>query len=261
MLIPMSLAGVATWLVVPGSPSSRIRRLDTVPLTVRARSWRIAPALAAGIGAGVVTLLLLGLGSLGWAIAAAIAVGTCTWLILDHLSAFRARKRADEVAGAARLLASLLRSGQIPMEALREAAIDFPVLREAASTSQVGGDVATALEAGSLRRGAEGLATIAAAWRVSERSGAPVAGVLQRVSDSLRQERRVREIVETELAAARASGRIMAVLPFGAVGLGFFAGVNPLEFLFGAWLGQWLSCVAVALTAIGVVWIERLAKR
>ena len=95
---------------------------------------------------------------------------------------------------------------------------------------------------------------------MSERSGAPIAGVLEQVAENLRQEHQLAEVVETELSSARASGHIMAVLPFGAVGLGFLAGGNPLDFIFGAALGQWLALVAVALTAVGVVWTERLAK-
>lgn len=260
MLIP-ALAFTSTWLLLGPSGVRRLRRAEAQPTVVRSRSWRIAPALGVGLAAGLLVALVLGAGGLGWAAAAGIASGTCSWLVLARLHAKRARRRADEVAHAARLLASLLRSGQIPTQALREAADDFPVLSRAASASRLGADVAAALRAAAEAPGAGGMATIAAAWRVSERSGAPVASVLERVSEALRSERRVAEVVESELASARASGHIMAVLPFAAVGLGFMVGVNPLEFLFGAGLGQVLAAVAVTLTALGVVWIERLARR
>lgn len=253
------LAAVSAWLATPSSPAVRLRRLGR-PRARRAASWRLTPVLVGALGAASAVLLALGPGGLGWAVAAGIATGTICWIATTRWRVRAAGRRAVEVAQAARLLASLLRSGQIPTAALREVADDHPLFAEAAATSALGGDVARALERGAQARGADGMRTIAAAWQVSERSGAPVARVLERVAEALRQEQRVKGVVEAELASARASGHIMALLPFAAVGLGFFAGGNPLDFLFGAALGQWLATIAVALTAVGVVWIERLAR-
>lgn len=259
-MLTAASAGVAAWLATPSSSGRGLQRLRRREPRAR-RQWRVTPVVVVGGAAGVVAVFFLGWSGLGWAISAAVASGTLTWIGLTRWRARVAAKRAKEVASAARLLSSLLRSGQIPTASLREAAADFPVLHQAAAASEMGAEVAPVLERTAKAPGAEGLMTVAAAWRVSERSGAPVAGVLQRVADSLRLEQQIAEVVETELAAARASGHIMAVLPFGAVGLGFFAGVNPLEFLFGEVLGQWLSTAAVVLVAVGVVWIERLARR
>ena len=256
-----SLAFASAWLAVEPPAARRLHRLEPRAEARVVRAWRVAPAASVGLGLGLVGFILLGPTGLGWAAAAGIAGGTIAWLVLERVHHRRARARADEVAQAARLLSSLLRSGQIPTEALREAADDYPILAPAAAASRLGIDVTGALRAGAAQPGAGGMATIAAAWQVSAASGAPVASVLQRVAEALRSERRVAQVVETELAAARASGHIMAVLPFAAVGLGVFAGVNPLEFLLGAALGQILSLVAVTLTAVGVVWIERLARR
>ena len=147
---------------------------------------------------------------------------------------------AEECARAARILASLLRAGQIPTAALREAAADCPVLEPAAAAAAIGADVPRTLEAAASRPGQDGMRSVAAAWRVSERSGAPVAECLARVAENLRRQRQLQAVVEAELAAARASGRIMAALPFLAAGLGFAAGVT--------------------LTASGVLWIDRLAQ-
>lgn len=261
MLTAAALAALAAWLVVPGPPASRFRRLEAARARPRSIAWKVAPPVTAGVVAAGLVVVVMGPGALGWAVAVGVSGGTVCWMVLARISARRARRRADEVARAARLLSSLLNAGQIPTVALGEAAADFPVLAPAASSAQVGGDIAAALRQGASAPGGDGLRTIAAAWQVSSRSGAPVAGVLRRVADSLRLERQVAEIVETELAAARTSGQIMAALPFAAVALGFFAGVNSLEFIFGAGLGQWLCAAAVVLTAAGLMWIERLAKR
>lgn len=259
MLISV-LAAAAGWLVMSDHPSRRLRRL-TPRREQHRRNWRVTPVVLVALVAGSVMLLLVGIGGLGWCIAAAVASGTICWLLLSRRLAKAARRRADEVAGASRLLASLLRSGHIPTAALHETAKDYPLFAEASAASQLGADVATALRRQAVLPGAEGLRTLAAAWQVSACSGAPVAGVLEQVATTLRQERQLSEVVDTELSSARASGHIMAVLPFGAVGLGFLAGGNPLEFIFGAVLGQWLATVAVILTAIGVVWTQRLAKQ
>ena len=255
------LAGVAVWLVVPSAPGVGLRRLQSMSKTPRHRALRATPPVLVGLAAAGVVLVGGGPAVLGWAITAGVAGATVCWLVLRRVAARQARERAFEVAESARLLSSLLATGQIPTEALRETAKDFPVLAPAAAAAKLGGDVPAALRSSAGTEGSEGLRTVAAAWQVSSRSGAPVAGVLQGVAEALRQERRVAEIVETELATARTSGQIMAALPFAAVALGFFAGTNSLEFLFGAGLGQWLCAVAVLLTAVGLVWIERLAKR
>ncbi|SDL79517.1 type II secretion system F family protein [Tessaracoccus oleiagri] len=260
MLTPL-LAGAAAWLVVPGPGRASLARLSVVPTTRRSRSLRLAPVAAVALGAGSVVLVLLGPSGLGWAVTAAILAGLLTWFVTDRARRAAARRRGRSVAAAARLLASLLWSGQIPVHALREAAAEHGVLREAAATAALGGDVPAVLRAREHEPGGHGLGMIAAAWRVSERSGAPVAGVLEGVAETLREEQRVSGIVETELATARASGQIMAVLPVGAVGLGFLGGTNSLEFLFGHPVGQWLCAVAMGLTAAGTLWIERLARR
>ncbi len=254
------LAALATWLAVPEAPAARLRRMAAPVERPRMRRWSVTPVVGLGLAAAGSVVVVLGPAGIGWATAAGVATGTLAWIVTSRVEARQARTRAADVAGAARVLAALLRSGQIPTAALREVADDHPSFVEAAAAAELGGDVAGAFERGACLPGAGGLRTVAAAWRVSERSGAPVAGVLERVAETLREEQRVRGVVEAELAAARASGHIMALLPFGAVGLGFLAGGNPLEFLFGPGLGQWLATVAVLLTAVGVTWIERLAR-
>lgn len=258
-MLTAALAGITGWLAVGAHPSSALRRLAPAHAP-RRRSWRVTPVMAASLVAFGAVAFLLGLGGLGWAVAAAVAAGTVCWLVLERRRAKQAGKRSQQVADAARLLASLLRSGQIPTVALQEAAEDHPLLAEAAYASALGADVPEALRRTAQLPGAEGLQSVAAAWQVSARSGAPVAGVLEQVADTLRQARQLAEVVETELSSARASGHIMAALPFGAIGLGFLAGGNPLEFIFGAALGQWLAAAAVGLTALGVIWTERLAR-
>ena len=259
MIAVAAIAGLAAALALGPAPARSLERLRATPPS-RIRRRRRWPAVL-----GIVAALALvgggwGIRALGWAVAFAVAGGTVAWLTISHRAAARERRAAAECAEAATLLASLLRSGQIPAEALSTAAEDCPALATAAAIARLGGDVAEELASASARPGCAGLARIGAAWRVCGRSGAPIAPVLSLVADALRRERQVGAMVEAELAAARMSGRIMAALPFAAVGLGFAAGVNPVDFLLGQPLGGFLVLVGTVLTAVGVLWIDRLAR-
>lgn len=257
-MLTITVAGLAAWC---GTTSGgAVRRLAPVKAKARRRWLSQAPAGTAGGVTVLALLLVLGPARGGWALAGGLVVGAILALWLGKRARDAAGHRAAAVASAARSLSALLRAGQIPQTALTAAAGDAPILARAAAAAEVGGDVAAALSADAALPGADGLRAMASAWRISERTGAPVASVLGVVADQLRRQRRVAGVVEAELASARASGNIMAALPLGAVGLGFFAGVDSIGFLLGHPAGQWLVAVAVGLTALGVWWIERLAR-
>ncbi|GAA4890769.1 hypothetical protein GCM10025789_04190 [Tessaracoccus lubricantis] len=249
------LAGLAAALLI--GPAPGVGRLSPPRRRIpkRVSPWSVLAILATVGVAGP-----LGPSALGWLAVAGIVCGTVGWLVLSARRRTSAARRAAACAVAARTLSSLLRAGQIPGVALAEAARDSPVLKPAAAAAAIGADVGAEMERAAAVPGQGGLRSVAAAWRVSERSGAPIAEVLATVAENLRRQRQLQSVVDAELAAARTSGHIMAALPFLAVGLGFAAGVNPLAFLFGGAVGQVLVLAAVTLTAAGVLWIDRLAQ-
>ncbi|MFT3887923.1 MAG: type II secretion system F family protein [Arachnia sp.] len=253
------LAGLAAALLLGSAPARALDRLTPSQAgpARRAARW---PWLVAGAAGLLLVGAWWGVRPLGWVVTFAVAGGTVARLVATHRAAQRARRAAEDCARAAGLLASLLRAGQIPSEALATAAEDCPVLGTAAAAARLGTDVPAELARASARPGCAGLARIGAAWQVCQESGAPIAPALSVVADALRADRRLAAMVEAELAAARMSGRIMAALPFAAVGLGFAAGVNPVAFLLGQPLGGLLVLAGVVLTAVGVLWIDRLAN-
>ncbi len=226
----------------------------------RARMRRNNLLLMGGTGL-VAVAVVFGLRAAGWTLVVVIAAGTAAW-VLRRAAAERVRRnRADETTRVTVGLAMLLRAGQIPTAALAETATDCDALAPVAAVATLGGDVPAALQEVSETPGREGLARVAGAWRVAERTGAPVASVLLQVAEGLRAERELAGVVEAELAMARGSARIMAFLPLGALLLGSFVGADPLGFLLGNPLGLVLALAGVGLAAAGVVWTEKLAAR
>lgn len=252
------LAGVAALLLIAPPPHARLQAgaRHRTPAARRPLPWRVAPVAALLL----LVAAIFAPGALWWILACAISGGTCAFLVRGHRARRAELRLARECARAARVLASLMAVGKIPTAALLDAAQDCAVLGSAAQAVQLGGDVPGELERASLRRGLEALRPIGAAWRLAERTGAPMAAILARVADDLRRRQQLGALIEAELAAARASGHIMAALPFLAVGLGFAVGVNSLRFLTGEPLGRVLLVVGVSLTAVGVLWIDALAR-
>lgn len=169
------------------------------------------------------------------------------------------RSRLD-VAHACSVLASQIRVGRVPAEALHSAAADCPVLGEASRAQDLGGDVTEVLHACSAVPGQGGLADLARAWDVSNQTGAPMAGSLEQVAEGLSEDLALRAVVAGELSAPRATGKIMAVLPFCGLGMGYLLGGDPLAFLLAGPAGWLCLVVGMTLAALGVLWIDRLAR-
>ncbi|QXT62455.1 type II secretion system F family protein [Tessaracoccus palaemonis] len=256
-MIAAVLAGLAALLLITPPPARGLRRLH--PPRPSSGRRGTAPLIAAAIAATALAAVVVPWAA-GWVLVAAVAAGTVILLATRHRRRAAAAVGSAETARAARLLAALLRAGHIPQEALAMAATDSPMLAPAATAARLGADVPEELRRLTGSPGGGGGAALASAWRVAERSGAPVAAVLGRTSESLRAERALAGVVEAELAAARASGRIMAALPFGAVLLGTAAGADPVAFLLASPAGGVLVLVGTVLTAVGVLWIDRLAE-
>jgi tight adherence protein B len=260
----ITLAGVAVFLTVfllgGGSRAARLRRLDvsTQPAG-RSRRWQLLvtpAAVAALVCAGAVLA-----GGSGAAICFAVGLPLATAFRVWRRQRARrgAARNAVEVATACRLLAGLLRLGHVPAAALRVAAGDCPLLAEVVAVQQVGGAVAPALRRLGARPGAGGLADLGAAWEVSERTGASLGATLEALAERLIAAGAVTDVVSAELAAPRATGRLLAVLPVAGLALGYAMGGDPVAFLTGSAAGQISLALGVALGCAGVLWTERIA--
>ncbi len=169
------------------------------------------------------------------------------------------RTRAQTIA-ALDLLAAELRAGILPRHAIHALADDAPSIRAAAAAAAHGGDVVAALRAASAEPGAGAMADLAGAWQVAERAGAPLAHVLDRVATAVRDDAEVDRDVQAEAAPARATGRLMAVLPVVGLSLGAGMGADPVHVLTGTVVGA--SCLAggLLLACVGVMWVDRIVS-
>jgi tight adherence protein B len=158
------------------------------------------------------------------------------------------------------LLAAELAAGRPPDAALSAAAERWPPLVAAVEAARLGADVPDALRRLSVeRRGATDLVWVAGAWQVAQHSGHGLAAALDRTGDGLRAQRRTRRLVDSELASARATARLVACLPLAVLLMGSGAGSDPWAFLLTTPVGWLCLGGGLGLVALGLWWIERLA--
>jgi tight adherence protein B len=176
----------------------------------------------------------------------------------------RRRTAADQAAvlEVCDLLAADLAAGRPPEAALSSAAERWPPLGEVVDALRLGADVPDAMRrVASERRGAADLQWVAGAWQVSQHSGHGLAAALERTARGLRGRRRTRRLVDSELASARATARLVACLPLAVLLMGSGAGSDPWSFLLGTPAGWACAAVGTGLVGAGLWWIERMADR
>jgi len=196
-----------------------------------------------------------------WTAAAALVLGTSARLHRLRARRTAALKAQGAVAEASALLLANLKTGMVPTRALTSAAGSCPVLREAHQTLELGGDPAEVWRRQARGDGQAGLLDLARAWQVGTASGASLTGTLDQVTVGLAEETALRSVVSSELAAPRATGKVMAALPVLGVGMGYLLGGDPIGWLTAALPGWVCLVVGTALACAGVLWIESLARR
>lgn len=170
-------------------------------------------------------------------------------------------RRAGEVLAFCDALASDLVAGQPPLTSLERAAAEWPELAPVAVAGRLGADVPGVLRELATRPGAGQLRTVAATWQVSQDTGAGLAVAVRRAASIIRAERRTARLVSSELAAAHATARMLAVLPVGVLLLGAGVGGDPVGFLTGSTPGLVCLTLGLALGFGGMLWLERIAER
>ncbi len=255
----LTLLAVLTLIPRQGRALHRLTRhsTDATQLAHSARK-RLIPLAAAAVVALSIGLSL------------AISTLATTLVLLTALAAFvtqrrkshhrtQATKKRIQIIEACDLLAADLTAGRPPQEALEGAAESCPDLRPAAAAARLGGDVPAVLHLAAESPGAEALKPLAAAWQVSDHSGAALAAIITRLTASLRADDSLTRQRTTNLAAAKSTARLLTVLPLFPTLLGHALGANPTAFLTTTLPGSACLLTGTALSLTGLHWTNRLA--
>lgn len=206
-------------------------------------SWRRGLRLVEGRPLWQVTLAgaALGVGG-GWLIGGPVAgfvLGTYTAVAVRAIS--RRRARRDSIRSRATLLDRLagmaadLRAGLPPTSSV-------PI--------------------GPTDPGAQRIVRLtAAAAGLAEKTGAPLADLVERIEADARAADRAAAKADAEAAGARATAVLLAGLPVGGVALGYGIGVDPLTVLLRTPIGAACAVGAVVLQLLGLAWTAHLAAR
>nr|WP_245675631.1 hypothetical protein [Micromonospora halophytica] len=99
-----------------------------------------------------------------------------------------------------------------------------------------------------------------AAVRLADRTGAPLAELLERVEADARAFDRGLAAASAQAAGARATALLLAALPLGGIGLGYGIGADPLAVLLHTPVGAVSAVTAMVLQIAGLLWTERLGR-
>jgi len=232
-LVVAVLMGMSAWLAWPAPKADRLRR--------------------AGLGSRDASLAPL------WGNVLAALRGRLAFGPGQRRRRALARMRVIDAVGA---LAAELDAGQTPDAALRRAAGSPPAWPTALAAIDLHAEVPAALRVDADR--AEGgqqalLRSIAACWEAAEISGSGLSTAVGRLASAARRSEEVRAQLEGELAAPRATARLLAALPVFGLAIGFALGIDPLGWLLGGPFGWACLVGAIALIALGLVWTGRIA--
>lgn len=255
----MLLAGIAAVLAMP-SPGYRTQSPLLLGRQAEGRAF-VTHRTTVLLGVGGVSLLIV------FAKGTWLALGLIVLAVVlaaAHLGrAARAREvaegREDRVLELCEVLVGELRAGQPPVTALGRCTEVWPDFAPVPTAARLGADVPSTFRRLAELPGAHGLRELAAAWQVSQGSGAGLALALSHVAVSARESQATRRLVGSELASAQATARLVACLPFVVLVLGSGIGGSPWQFLLTTPAGLVCLACGLGLAFAGLVWIDRIA--
>jgi tight adherence protein B len=224
-----------------------------VAALVGGRAGALVPALAAGTAAAVLSTPVVAALAAGCGLAAGHA-------LRRRSVAAAAERRSRALVEGLGALAAELRAGRPLTEATATALDCCP---DPATASALG----PVLRLGEPPAGravdepARALLRIAAAVRLSARTGCSLAGVMTAVEDDLRARLHAERELRSAVAGPRASATVLAGLPVLGLLMGSGIGADPWRVLTTTGTGTVLLVVGVALELAGTAWSARLVRR
>jgi tight adherence protein B len=179
---------------------------------------------------------------------------------LGRRRANRVRPAIDPVAAMSAFSAEV-RAGSAPATALRFALQPFPQLCPRTQEALLAqGDVAAALRSDAASSRQREWAALAAVWDLTDRRGVSVVAVADRLAEHGRALAGARRLLNAELAEARATVRVLALLPVIGLMLGTVLGANPLRWLMTSSAGHVVIAAAIGFEVLGWLWVRALVR-
>lgn len=110
------------------------------------------------------------------------------------------------------------------------------------------------------RESVRGLRSLAAACRLAEYTGAPLAEVLEAAAASLDERRESDAACEAALAGPQSTARLLGWLPLAGLGLGQLMGADPIQVVCDGGLGSISGVAGISLMVIGRRWSARMVR-
>lgn len=250
--------------MLKGMPAARAAAIDLKQADIRidpayyllGRFVPVGLALVLAVVGLVPPLVAAGIAVVGW-FAPRVVVRR---KVKSRTEAFEA-----QLAEALDLLAGALRAGHGFLQAIESTAHEMssPMkdeLLRLIDAVNVGGSVDAALEELPHRINSYDVQLMASAIAVQRQAGGNLAEVLQTLSKTVRERRRIRGEVRALTAAPRMSSYIVGALPFGLTV--YFAAVSS-DFrasMFGTDIGRYILIGAGVWTMLGFLFSQRIAK-
>jgi tight adherence protein B len=179
----------------------------------------------------------------------------------QHRERRRQRRLAEQAPVLAHVLAAHLRAGRSLHQALADAPDDLPD-PAASAVAAAGRSLALGTApADALARlgGARDLQLLAAAVAVQARFGGELPVLLEQMAETMHERSALARSARVATAQARATGRVVSLMPAGGLAALWLIDRPALTTLAGSALGWCALGLSAALTGAGLLLIQRLA--
>lgn len=134
------------------------------------------------------------------------------------------------------------------------------LVEDAIRAAEAGASVGRVWERWAEDKGSRALGFVAAAWLLSERTGAPLADAVARAAGRTRAELSRRRRVSAAVAGPRATVNVLSALPLVGPLFGLASGLNPSEVYLSSPLVVVAVVVGLVLILVGRWWCRRLVR-
>lgn len=172
-----------------------------------------------------------------------------------------AQERRLRVVDYCEALVGELRSGQPVTGAVERSVEVWQEAESVAAAARLDASVPGAMRRLATLPGAAALRRLAGAWEISASTGSGLVLAVEQVLATARAEEATARLVRAELASARATARLVTILPIVVLLAAQGIGAQPWRFLLDTPAGVGCLGAGVALNLVGLSWIDRIAAR